>query len=498
MAITVGISLYSTRLILNALGVSDFGLYTLVAGAIAVFGFLNASMSAATQRFISYAQGAGNSEEVNKIFNMSILLHAGVALLAVIILEFIGFILFSYVFKIQESRIFIGQVVFQFMIIGAFFTILSVPYEAVITSHENMFFFAFLSVFEAIIKLGIAIYITYTSNDHLFYYALLIAILSFLLLLLRVFYCNKKYNECLININKNFDKKLLKEMTSFAGWSLLGYSSTMISFYGQGVVINMFFNTIVNAAQGLTNQISGQLGAFATTMMKTVNPIIDKSEGSGNRELMLKITLTSSKASFFLMTLFYIPFILEMPFILKIWLKEIPDYTIIFCQLLLMRNLIEQFSFPLWYAIAAQGNIRLYQIWVFFISFSPLLISALFFQLGFQPYVLYIINLIYSFVFLALTLFFAIKNCQLSFSVFLNEVFYRCIISFILIFIVALIPKLFLQEGVIRLFVVAIWSTILLMIALRFYGLTNEERLKIRELLNGEKFSFLKKIIKFV
>jgi O-antigen/teichoic acid export membrane protein len=284
MAITVFISLYSTRLILAALGVSDFGLFNVVGGAIAMLGFLNSSMAGATQRFMSFAQGAGDLEKVKRIFSMSTLLHAGIAVLMILVLEIAGYFFFNGVLNIAPDRLGVAKNIYQFMVVSTFFTVLSVPYEAVITSHENMLVYAILGIIEAILKLGIALYITYSTYDHLTSYGFLMAALSIFLLILRRIYCHHNYAECVFQFHRYYDKSLLKEISSFAGWSLLGASSSMIAGYGQAIVLNIFFGTRINAAQGIAGQISGQLGVFALTLSKALNPLIDKSEGSGDRK----------------------------------------------------------------------------------------------------------------------------------------------------------------------------------------------------------------------
>ena len=362
MAITVFISLYATRLVLAALGVADFGLFNLVGGVIAMLGFLNSSMAQATQRFMSFAQGQGDLEKVKRIFNMSIILHAGIAVLMVLVLEIVGYFFFTGILNIAPERLEVAKIIYHFMVASTFFTVLAVPYEAVITSHENMLFYAILGIIEALLKLGIALYITYSVLDHLVAYGFLMAALSVFLLLLRRIYCHRNYVECVLNFRKYYEKDLMKEISSFAGWSLLGSASSMIANYGQGIVINVFFGTLVNAAQSIAAQISGQLGAFSLTLSKALNPLIDKSEGAGNREMMLKATLGGTKISFFLLSFLYIPFLVKMPYILSLWLKNVPEFTVIFCRLLLIRNLIEQFYIPLTNALGAVGNIKKYQI----------------------------------------------------------------------------------------------------------------------------------------
>jgi O-antigen/teichoic acid export membrane protein len=208
MAITVFISLYSTRLILAALGVSDFGLFNLVGGVISMLGFLNSSMAAATQRFISFAQGAGDQEKVKRIFNMSSLLHWGISILVLLLLEVAGYFFFHGILNIAPDRLEVAKLIYQFMVISTLFTVISVPYEAVITSHENMLVYAVMGVIEAVLKLGIAFYITYTGLDHLVMYGLLMVVLSVLLLIVKRIYCHRVYEECQLRVSQYFDKPL--------------------------------------------------------------------------------------------------------------------------------------------------------------------------------------------------------------------------------------------------------------------------------------------------
>ncbi len=502
MAITVFISLYATRLVLTALGVENFGLYNLVGGVIAMLGFLNASMAGATQRFMSFAQGEGDVAKVKRIFNMSTLLHIGIALIVVFVFEIVGYFFFDGVLNIAIDRIATAKLVYQFMVISTLFTIISVPYEAVITSHENMLFYAILGVVESVLKLTIALYITYgtldlpvglsisaeqthiiySTFDNLIVYGLLMTVLTILMLLIRRIYCHRKYAECEIRFIKNYDKKLLKQMTSFAGWSLLGSATSMLTFYGQGMVLNMFFGTVVNAAQGIAAQISGQLGAFATTLIKALNPMIDKNEGGGDRVLMLKAAMMGSKVSFFLLIAFYIPFLIEMPFILKLWLKEVPDYTVLFCQLLLIRNLIEQLFIPLKSAIAAVGDIKGYQISEALLLLFPLPISYFLFKFNYPPNTIYVVFIAYSLLLSGVILYFAKLKCQLSVTLFFRNVISRCLSSFILVYMVGLIPYFYIQPGLIRFIYVLLASILSYLIIVFYVGFSNQERFSIKQM----------------
>lgn len=479
MAITMFISLYATRLVLAALGVADFGLFNVVGGAIAMLGFLNSSMAAATQRFMSFAQGAGDLEKVKRIFNMSTLLHWGIAIVILLVLEILGYFFFNGVLNIAPERLGVAKIIYQFMVVSTLFTVISVPYEAVITSHENMMVYAVLGIIEAILKLGIALYITYSTQDHLVAYGFLMAALSIFLLILRRIYCHRYYAECVLKLRHYYDKPLLKEIGSFAMWSLFGSSSSMMANYGQGIILNIFFGTLVNAAQSIAAQISGQLSVFSLTLTKALNPLIDKSEGAGNRIIMLKATFSGTKISFFLLSFLYIPFLIEAPYILRLWLKNVPEYTIVFCRLLLFRNLIEQFFITLHSSLTAVGNIRKFQIYYSIINIFPLVLTYVLFSLSSPPAAIYVSFIIYAILHLFLAIYFTKINCGMSVSSYLKAVVYPCFISFVIIYLTSVIPFFILDEGFFRLFFIVILSIISFMLTVWNIGLSTDERLSV-------------------
>jgi O-antigen/teichoic acid export membrane protein len=476
MAITVFISLYSTRLILAALGVSDFGLFNLVGGVISMLGFLNSSMAAATQRFMSFAQGAGDQEKVKRIFNMSSLLHWGIAVLVLLLLEGAGYFFFHGILNIAPNRIEVAKLIYQFMVISTLFTVISVPYEAVITSHENMLIYAVMGVIEAVLKLGIALYITYSAMGHLVMYGILMAVLSIVLLIIKRIYCHWVYDECDLHVKQYYDKSLLKEMGGFAGWSLMGSSSNLISNYGQGVILNIFFGPIINAAQTISAQVSGQLSVLSSTLVKVINPIIDRSAGRKDFNKILLLSRLGGKISFFLLLFFYVPVLIEMPYIFKIWLKNVPRYTVIFCRLLLLRNLIEQIFIPLVSAISANGNIKKFQIYSSIIVLFPLPISYLIFSHGLPSYYLYIVYFFYSIFASCLILYFAYKYFDLELIDFIKEVILRCIGSFLMITIISFLPLFIFSEGLFRLIFVFILSSISFILIIYHLGLNKMER----------------------
>lgn len=482
MAITVVLSLYTTRVVLYALGVDDFGIFNLVGGAIAMLTFLNASMAAATQRFMSFAQGQGDEGRQHQIFNVSMVMHAGIALIVLGLLQIAGFILFNGILKIAPERMHAAWMVYQFAVASTFITILGVPYDAVINARENMLLYAVLGVIEAVIKLAIALIIVNATIDKLELYGLLMAILTVALLVARGAYCQHRYRECKLAPKKYFSRPVFKEMTTFGAWSLLGSSTSMVANYGQGIVLNIFFSTSVNAAQGITAQVSGQLGAFASTMLRALNPFIVKSEGAGKRNLMLSASMMGSKLSFFLLLLLYIPIIIEMPYLLSLWLKTVPAFTQIFCTLLLIRNLIEQLFITMASSIAATGNIKHYQIAISILTILPLPISYYFFQLGMQPYWLYIVFIVYSVAALSVTLYFSNKFCNLSFADYLKDVILRCVAALIIITGFSSIPLLIIDAGWLRMLSVSVLSLAVFSVVTWLVGFCEREREYIRSL----------------
>ncbi len=494
MAITVVLSLYTTRVVLNSLGVTDFGIFNLVGGLIAMLAFLNASMAAATQRFMSFAEGQGDEGRLHQIFNVSMVLHLAIAIAVLILLEVSGFILFDGVLKIDPARLHAAWLVYQFAIASTFFTILGVPYDAVINARENMLFFAVLGIIEAIFRLCIALLIEHTTADKLQLYGLLIALLTIVLLVIRILYCNRRYIECGLALKHYFSRPLFNEMTSFAGWSLLGSSSSIIANYGQGAVLNVHFGTSVNAAQAVTTQLSGQLSAFASTMLRALNPIITKSAGAGNFELMTKASMLGSKFGFFLLMFFYIPILIEMPYVLNIWLNKVPQYAVIFCELLLIRNLIEQLFITLVSSINSIGNIKSFQIITSILTFLPLPITYFGFEAGWPPYEIYVVFLIYSIITSATILFFASKLASLSAANFLINVVFRCFCAFIVVMLISASPLCILQSGVVRLAMVCLMSLIAFLMSVWWIGFNNEERSQVNILLKSLliKLSLLK------
>lgn len=323
------ISLYTTRLILNSLGASDFGIFNIVGGAIAMLGFLNAAMASATQRFMSYSEGEGNKEKQKSIFNVSFILHLGISFVVGIALLIAGYFFFNGILNIPEDRIFAAKVVYGSLIVSTMFTVMTVPYDAAMNAHENMKYYAIVGIFESFLKLAVAFACVYTTFDKLIVYGSLMACIPLITLTIMRVYCHKHYEECVIAPRRYWNKGLMKEMTSFAGWNFMSSAVIIISAYGQGIILNNFFGTLLNAAQGIASQINGQLQVLSSNMLKAVNPILGKSAGAQNTQMLIKSTMFGAKYASALYSLIAIPVFIEAPYILKLWLHNVPEWTII-------------------------------------------------------------------------------------------------------------------------------------------------------------------------
>lgn len=394
MSITMFVSLYTTRLILNTLGASDFGIYNIVGGAIAMLGFLNIAMASTTQRFMSYSEGEGNKDNQKVIFNVSVVLHITIALVFIILLLIAGYFFFNGILNIPSERTFAAKVVYGSLIFSTALTVMNVPYDAVMNAHENMYYYAFVGVLESFLKLLVAYVCIWYVGDKLIAYGVLMALIPVITLSIMKIYCHKHYRECHLSLRKYWSTIIFKKMLSFAGWNLFSTAAAMITNSGVGIVMNNFFGTIVNAAQGIANQICGQLLSITNAMSKAVNPVITKAEGAKDHNRVIKMSMTSSKAYFFLISFIALPAIVTMPELLRIWLKKVPDFAVFFAQCQLVIALCEQLTNGFNSAITASGKIKEISLIKSISKFSFLPISFLLFKMGYSVIVAYLILII--------------------------------------------------------------------------------------------------------
>ncbi len=492
MAITMFISLYATRLILAALGTTDFGIFNLVAGSITMLVFLNNALTGASQRFMSYYQGDGDIIKQKSVFVVSGVIHILVGVIIIILLEVAGIFLFNGFLDIPEGRVLAAKTIYQFLIISTFLNIVTVPYDALINSHENMLLVAILGILESLIKLSIAFSITVYSGDRLILYGALMALMAVLLASIRAIYCKKKYSEVNYSIKKYYSKPVFIEMLSFAGWNLVGTGARVLSIQGMAIVLNTFFGVIVNAAQGVANQITGQLMVFSNTMLKALNPVIAKSEGANNRELMLRATQTGSKLSFYLLAFFSIPIIIEMPAILNFWLKDVPEYAIDFCRLSLIVSAVRQISVTLPSAIGATGKIRGSKIAESVIIVMLLPLAYIMFKAGNTPEYIYYVLILVELLISASRVYYAYIFCGLNLKNYLLNNVFICVLIFSSTILLSAINIYSGNSEFIRIIIVFGISTVLLLAQVYVFGLNKTEKNQIKMLIIALKKKILK------
>lgn len=485
MIITILVSLYSTRLILSALGESDYGIFSLIAGVIALLSFINSGMSVATSRYISFYLGANYMEKLKAAFSSSVLLHLLIGITIVILLEIGGVFLFNGVLNIPEDRIHTAKIIYQCMVVSTFFSINAAPYSATIGSHENMLYLAVVGIVESFAKLGIAIVLVHAKTDKLILYGLLMAALSVLVRIVMSVYCQRKYEECRVKVRSHYQINLVKEMLLFAGWNVYSMFCYVLNTQGMNVLLNLFFGVKVNAAYGIANQVNGTLSSFSTNMIKAFLPQIFKSGGSGNNERMLKLSMLSSKLSIFLLALFALPIFLEMDFVINLWLKDVPEYTVIFCRLVLIICILQQPAAGLMAAITAVGNIKTYQLVTGSIQFFNIPIAYGLIKLGLPPYSVLIGSIFLEFINTSLVIWFAHTIAGLNVRYFVINTLGKSFLSVILAAFFALLVMLLLDKGLIRALTIGIITTSSLLILGKYIAFTRDENNKISEIITS-------------
>lgn len=437
MLITIGINLYATRLILGNLGASDYGLYNLVGGVVAMLSFLNAAMTTSTQRYLSFNMGSGNMEKVKRVLGNSMLIHTLLGFLLVAVFELVGIFFLETKLNIDPDRLSAARLIFHFTVIASFISIISVPYDAVINAHENMAFVALVNILESVFKLSIAVLLAFVLQDKLIVYGFLTMVSSILLRVIKQVYCRRRYQECSVRALQVYDWKLIMEMGSFAGWNLFGIICGLSRSQGVGVVLNLFYSTVMNAAYSIANQVNNQMSFLSMTMMKTVRPQMMKSEGSGNRQRMLRLSVFAGKFSFYLNAIVSIPMFITMPQVLEFWLGDVPPHTTAFCRYMLVLNLTQQFSMGIMAATQAIGNIKRYQFVVGTIQILTVPISYLALRAGYPPESVMVSTVALEFVASFFRIYFFHSLTAFSIPLFLKEIVLTPLIPSAVLFLAA-------------------------------------------------------------
>ena len=356
MFITVGISLYISREVLSILGVTDFGIYSVVGGVVLMFTFLNTTFTSATSRFLTFELGKPQTSRINEIFSAALTTHIGIAIITFIFLETIGLWFLNNKLVIPVDRMYAAQVVFQLSIISSMISIVKTPYNAAIIANERMNIFAYVSIAEALLKLFIISLLAIGQIDKLILDAILMFIVITIVATIYVVYGYKNFAECKFKLS--FKKDLIIPMLSFSSWDLYGNMSVVARSQGISVLLNLYLGPVINAASGIANQVQNVFAGFIDSFLTAVRPQIVKYYASGDKIEMEKLILNTSKYSFLLLFTVSFPLIIENNFVLNFWLNEVPEYAIIFCQLSLINNLVSIMFRPIMFSIHATGKVK--------------------------------------------------------------------------------------------------------------------------------------------
>lgn len=361
--INICLSLYSTRLVLDALSISDYGIYSLVGGVVGILGYLTNSLVVTTQRYLSYYQGEASKQQIRKVFDNSLLIHLVFGLAICLILLPLEDVIINHFLNIAPERLHAASAVYTTMVFMLFSTVMTSPFKALLIAHENIVYISVVEVADGILKLLLALSLTIIGFDKLIFYTIGMTCVITINLLAYIAYDLIKYEESRYRLGKkNFDKETIKQLLGFAGWTTYGMIAGICQSQGLTVVFNKFFSTTINAAFGIGTQVNGAVRFVSTSILNAMNPQIMKAEGSHDRQKMLRLAGKESKFSASLMMIISIPVMIELPSILAFWLKEVPPYTTTFCRALMLAFIVDQLTLGLHAANQATGKLRYYSL----------------------------------------------------------------------------------------------------------------------------------------
>ena len=475
MLFTMAVSLFTSRVILNTLGVEDYGINNVVGGIVTMFSVLSGSLSSSISRFITFELGKGNIERLKTIFSTGVNIQLGMSVLIIIIAEAVGIWFLNAKMNIPADRMVAANWVFQCAILTFVLNLLSVPYNAAIIAHEKMSAFAYISVVEVSLKLIIVYMLMISPFDRLETYAVLLLLVGAVIRFIYGYYCKRHFEECTYHFV--FDKPVLKEMTGFAGWNFLGNGAYMLNTQGVNILMNLYFGVAVNAARGIATQVDAALKQFVNNFTTAVNPQITKSYAQGDLDYMHKLVCRSAKFSAFLMMFFAVPIILETNTILTIWLKTVPDYAVIFLQWIIISSFMDTvLANSLVTSMFATGKIKRYQIIVTTVGCLVFPLSWIAFKLGFEPQVGYILYFFIYTILLFVRLYLLKDMVKLPVMMYIREVLYKLAPVIVVGFAIPGILILTMDAGWLRLILVCLLSVLVTAASEYFIGLSNKEK----------------------
>lgn len=438
MLFLLAINLYTSRLVLATLGITDYGIYNVVGGFVALFTMVSGTMATATQRFLSFEIGKGTQENITRLFSTSIMIHLILGGIIIVIAETIGLWFLNSKMVFPLDRYYAANWVFQFSVLTLVINVLSVPYNASIIAYEKMKAFAFLGILEALSKLLIVFLIAFSPFDRLVFYAFLLMIVAISIRAIYGIYVSKNFHYC--RFKWKMDSEYSRTLLSFISYNFIGSISGIAKTQGINVVLNLFFGAAVNAARGIAVQVLHAVSGFVSNFQLAMNPQIVKLYASGNKEEMYSLMCRGCKFSYLLMLMLSLPIAMEAPYILNLWLVEVPEYTVVFVRLTLAITLVDSLSQPMVTALLATGNVKRYQLinGTYFMMTVPVVYIVL--KIGYGPVMAFVVSLLFSIVGHFTRLILISMAVGFSMKDYINRVTVRVFIATILSF---LIPYIF-------------------------------------------------------
>ena len=471
------ISLLTVPILLESLGVKDYGLYNLLAGVIAMLSFIKNSLIVTVQRYMNVAFGSNNLSKVNKIYSISTLLYYIIGTFIVIIV-LVSSNLISYgLFNIESDRVSIAYLLFKVLAVSTFITTISIPCDALFNVYEEMWLFSVFTIIESILRLLLAISLIYILNyDKLFVYGIGMCFISILVFVIKFCCVKKRYKEIrFVKVGRN-DILIIKELFGFIGWNIYSTFARIFSTQGLAVVLNSSLGTAVNAAYGVANQINGCLNQFTSSVEKAFNPLIMKSEGMNNRSDVINMSLLSTKYCLLVYSFFAIPLLSSISFILEIWLKNIPEYTIVFVKLIITSTMISLLTVGVSSIFYAIGRIKYYLFSYGSLQILMVFVAYLFVRYNFDIELVVSLLIVVELLLMRLRLYYAWKLVGLKFNVYFKTVLCPCLK---VIIPTALVVLFIPCNGIISFIVLCLISFFINMIFLCCYGLNNDERVQL-------------------
>lgn len=493
-AITMVIALYTSRVILDVLGVENYGIYTIVGGVVAMFQTLSLTLSGTTQRFITYALGRNDERHLQQVFSASLRVHLVLAIVVLLLAESLGLWFINTHLNIAASRMTATNIVYQCSLLCFVIDIISIPYNSVIVAYEKMKGYAYIYIGQALLRLTNVFLLQLGDFDKLIFYAFLEVLVSILVRISFIVYCKKECRECKrVDI---IDKTLYKQMMSFTGWNFIGTSSAIIYSQGGNILINIFFGVTLNAAIGVTNQVQNAVNSFVGNFTIALNPQITKNYALKNYPQTISLIFSGSKVAAYLLMIIAIPIIYNVNYILHTWLIDVPKYTVVFVRLSLILAVVNSFFPTINCAIFATGNIKKYQILSFVINVVKVLLLYIGFKIGLSPVILYIMPIVFTFLFIWIITH-ELKN---DFEFPVNEYFKKTVMVSLTIFISLLVGYYIIHthyksSGFIVFILESIIITILNIIIIIRFGLTKNEKKQVNKIIKN-RIGYLLNIVK--